>query len=98
MYRAAGSGEFARSYHSETNLISMLFPLNSQIPGGILKTISQINYPGTSPHQTGRAIDFGDKSGKLTSQSPAYKWLVSNASRFGFYHHQLEPEHWNYKP
>ncbi|HNZ84448.1 MAG TPA: D-alanyl-D-alanine carboxypeptidase family protein [Candidatus Woesebacteria bacterium] len=66
--------------------------------GDKLKTISQINYPGTSPHQTGRAIDFGDKSGKLTSQSPAYKWLVSNASRFGFYHHQLEPEHWNYKP
>lgn len=70
----------------------------SENKGDELKTISEINYPGTSPHQTGRAIDFGDKSGKLTSKSPAYKWLVSNASRFGFYHHQLEPEHWNYKP
>ena len=63
-----------------------------------LKTISQINYPGTSPHQTGLAIDFGDKFGKLTKNSSSYQWLTQNASQFGFYHHPLEPEHWQYKP
>lgn len=70
----------------------------SENKGDQLKTMSQINYPGASPHQTGQAIDFGDKFGKLSAQSSSYKWLVSNASRFGFYHHQLEPEHWEYRP
>lgn len=62
------------------------------------KAISQINYPGTSPHHTGRSIDFGDKYGKLSSNSSSYLWLVKNASQFGFYNHQLEPEHWDYNP
>jgi uncharacterized protein YjdB len=70
----------------------------SENNGDELKTISQINYPGTSPHQTGLAIDFGDNFGKLTSNSSSYKWLVLNAPEFGFRHHPLEPEHWEYKP
>lgn len=62
------------------------------------KALSEINYPGNSPHHTGRSIDFGDKYGKLTKDSSSYLWLVKNASKFGFYHHQLEPEHWDYNP
>jgi|GEM_PF-858439 hypothetical protein len=84
-----------RSLDQQTNLWQENLNQNN---GNQYKTISQINYPGTSPHHTGRAIDFSDKNGKLTSNSPAYQWLVANASKFGFYHHQLEPEHWDYNP
>jgi LAS superfamily LD-carboxypeptidase LdcB len=60
--------------------------------------------PGSSPHQTGRAIDFylGDKnsSGNVANlqRLPAYKWLVQNAVCFGFYPYQAEPWHWEYNP
>jgi len=56
------------------------------------------SYPGTSIHQTGRVIDFYDKSGQLDKNSPVYQWLVQNGSRFGFYHHPIEPWHWEYNP
>lgn len=84
-----------RSLNQQTDLWQENLAQNN---GDQYQTISQINYPGTSPHHTGRAIDFADKNGKLTSNSPAYQWLVANASKFGFYHHQLEPEHWDYNP
>lgn len=60
--------------------------------------------PGTSAHQSGRAIDFylGGKnsSGNVTAlrQLPAYKWLFANASRFGFYPYTREPWHWEFNP
>jgi hypothetical protein len=60
--------------------------------------------PGTSPHQSGRAIDFflGGKhvSANVPSlrQSAAYKWLVANAVRFGFYPNTPAPWHWEYNP
>ena len=60
--------------------------------------------PGSSAHQTGRAIDFylGDSNDsrnvtKLRKTS-AYKWLVANAHRFGFYPYKNEPWHWEYNP
>lgn len=84
-----------RSTQEQTDLWQQYLSTNN---GDEFKTISQINYPGTSPHQTGKAIDFADKFGKLSADSSAYQWLVTNASRYGFYHHQLEPEHWEYKP
>lgn len=55
--------------------------------------------PGSSPHQSGRAIDFylGGKnsSGNVTNlrRLPAYKWLVENAECFGFYPYEAEPWH-----
>jgi LAS superfamily LD-carboxypeptidase LdcB len=60
--------------------------------------------PGKSVHQTGRAIDFyiGGKNSSQNADSlrklPAYKWLVQNASRFGFYPYKREPWHWVYNP
>lgn len=60
--------------------------------------------PGGSAHQTGRAIDFylGGKnaSGNVTQLRtlPAYRWLVANARRFGFYPYEREPWHWEYNP
>lgn len=60
--------------------------------------------PGSSPHQSGRAIDFylggRNSSGNVASlrRLPAYKWLVENAACFGFYPYEAEPWHWEYNP
>ena len=60
--------------------------------------------PGSSAHQSGRAIDMylgarNDSSNvpKLRG-TPAYQWLVANARRFGFYPYEREPWHWEYNP
>lgn len=58
-----------------------------------------------SPHFTGRALDIYvggqpvDTNNKNRAQqiaSPAYQWLVQNASRFGFRPYFYEPWHWEY--
>jgi LAS superfamily LD-carboxypeptidase LdcB len=60
--------------------------------------------PGSSPHQTGRAIDFylGGSNGSANVAKlrtlPAYRWMVANAQRFGFYPYPAEPWHWEYNP
>jgi D-alanyl-D-alanine dipeptidase len=60
--------------------------------------------PGGSAHQTGRAIDFylGGKNSSanvaMLRNTPAYRWLVANAQRFGFYPYPDEPWHWEYNP
>lgn len=60
-----------------------------------------------SPHFTGRAIDIyvggepvitKDFNRAIQVQTPVYKWLVKNASRFGFYPYYYEPWHWEYVP
>src|SRR5215213_1347675 len=60
--------------------------------------------PGGSAHQSGRAIDFylgGRNASNNVAQLrtlPAYRWLVTNARRFGFYPYEREPWHWEYNP
>jgi hypothetical protein len=60
--------------------------------------------PGGSPHHSGRAIDMhlgGSNSSSNVDnlrQTTAYKWLVKNAERFGFYPYSAEPWHWEYNP
>ena len=59
-----------------------------------------------SPHFTGRALDLyvggydpvstKDDNRALQTQTPAYKWLVKNAERFGFRPYYYEPWHWEY--
>lgn len=58
-----------------------------------------------SPHFTGRALDIyvggepvitKDSNRALQTQTPAYKWLVKNAPRFGFCPYFYEPWHWEY--
>jgi zinc D-Ala-D-Ala carboxypeptidase len=60
-----------------------------------------------SVHFTGRAIDLyvggeptitKDPNRMIQIQTPAYKWLVKNAQRFGFYPYFYEPWHWEYVP
>lgn len=60
--------------------------------------------PGSSAHQSGRAIDFhlGARNDSANvgalRRTPAYRWLVANAQRFGFYPYESEPWHWEYNP
>jgi len=58
-----------------------------------------------SVHNTGRAIDLyvgGDpvntshRNRKKQVASPAYVWLLKNASRFGFVPYYFEPWHWEF--
>ena len=58
-----------------------------------------------SPHFTGRALDLyvggdpvdtTDSNRAVQVNTPAYKWLVRNAERFGFRPYFYEPWHWEY--
>jgi LAS superfamily LD-carboxypeptidase LdcB len=58
-----------------------------------------------SPHFTGRALDIyvggepvttKDFNRAIQIRTPAYKWLVKNAERFGFIPYFYEPWHWEY--
>jgi hypothetical protein len=58
-----------------------------------------------SPHFTGRALDLyvggdpvdtTDANRAIQVNTPAYKWLVRNAERFGFRPYFYEPWHWEY--
>jgi zinc D-Ala-D-Ala carboxypeptidase len=58
-----------------------------------------------SPHFTGRALDLyvggdpvdtKDSNRAVQVNTPAYRWLVRNAERFGFRPYFYEPWHWEY--
>jgi len=58
-----------------------------------------------SPHFTGRALDLyvggdpvdtRDSNRAIQVNTPAYRWLVRNAERFGFRPYFYEPWHWEY--
>jgi len=60
-----------------------------------------------SPHSTGHALDIyvggepvktEDSNRLIQVQTVAYKWLVKNAEKFGFYPYFYEPWHWEYVP
>ncbi len=59
----------------------------------------------TSPHFTGRALDIyvggepvttKNENRAIQIETKAYKWLVANAEKFGFYNYFYEPWHWEY--
>ena len=59
----------------------------------------------TSHHLTGRALDLyvggdpvstKDENRAVQIKTPAYRWLVKNAARFGFQPYFYEPWHWEY--
>lgn len=60
-----------------------------------------------SPHFTGHALDIyvggepvstTDANRAIQVNTPAYRWLVKNAARFGFRPYYYEPWHWEYVP
>ena len=60
--------------------------------------------PGTSAHQSGRAVDchlgypIESEYVDALRQTPAWHWLTRHAERFGFYPYETEPWHWEYNP
>jgi LAS superfamily LD-carboxypeptidase LdcB len=60
-----------------------------------------------SPHFTGRALDLyvggepvstKDANRALQTNTKVYRWLVKNASQYGFIPYFYEPWHWEYNP
>lgn len=51
--------------------------------------------PGTSRHETGKAIDFHTGTAALDRDSKEFAWLVENAESFGFFNLASEPWHWS---
>ncbi|CAN7537316.1 D-alanyl-D-alanine carboxypeptidase family protein [Phenylobacterium sp. LjRoot225] len=62
-----------------------------------------------SPHRTGLAMDLylghapgfsadssADANRLYLAESPAYRWLLANADRFGFVNYPFEPWHWEW--
>lgn len=62
-----------------------------------------------SPHRTGLAVDLyvgqapgygpdssADPNRLYMSHTPAYRWMIANADRFGFYPYAFEPWHWEW--
>lgn len=62
-----------------------------------------------SAHRTGRAVDLyvgqapgygpdssADPNRRAMTKSPAYRWLVANAHRYGFVPYPFEPWHWEW--
>src|SRR6266545_443231 len=60
--------------------------------------------PQRSAHGSGRAVDLwlglriASENASQLRQTAAHRWLVANASRFGFYPYKREPWHWEYNP
>jgi LAS superfamily LD-carboxypeptidase LdcB len=63
-----------------------------------------------SAHRTGLALDLdvgaapgfmvdssADPNRLFQSRTPAYRWLVRNAVRFGFVNYVFEPWHWEWR-
>lgn len=51
-------------------------------------------YVGTAP---GMSPDSSNDTNRIAmSQTPAYRWLVQNAQRFGFVNYAFEPWHWEW--
>ncbi|PIE26203.1 MAG: hypothetical protein CSA58_10725, partial [Micrococcales bacterium] len=51
--------------------------------------------PGTSMHESGRALDFRNGSGSIKKDSREYAWLKANAPRYGLFNYPQEPWHWS---
>lgn len=62
-----------------------------------------------SAHRTGLAVDLmvgnapglpvdssADANRRFQTRTPAYRWLVANAARFGFVNYVFEPWHWEW--
>lgn len=66
--------------------------------------------PGQSAHQTGWAIDFSSMggftatgnptscAGRMTYDSPQWKWMKDNAENFGIKQYSAESWHWDFIP
>ena len=51
--------------------------------------------PGNSQHERGLAVDFSYSGQIFNRSSPGYRWLRTNAWRYGFKNLPSEPWHWS---
>lgn len=51
--------------------------------------------PGNSMHEQGKAIDFSNKFGAITRNSPEFRWLTEHAATYGFKNLPSESWHWS---
>ena len=78
-------------------------------PCDLLADCRSITRARCSAHRTGVAMDLylgaapgygpaaADDANRLyQSTTPAYRWMIANASRFGFYNYPFEPWHWEW--
>lgn len=72
--------------------------------GNVAEARKWVAPPGSSAHQSGRAVDlylgFAISSSQVAAmrKTAAWRWLDQNAVRFGFYPYGVEPWHWEYNP
>ena len=83
---------------------TQLFEAAKKRYGSVEEARKWVAPPGSSAHQSGRAIDLylGERNDSANvaklRRTRAYLWLVANAGRFGFYPYEREPWHWEYNP
>lgn len=51
--------------------------------------------PGNSMHERGLAVDFTQNGRTLRRDSSGFRWMVNNASKYGFRNLPSEPWHWS---
>ena len=103
--KLTAAGEIA----SEENFLKIVSALRSPAYQARLRAQSpnsgRAGLAVNSPHFTGRALDLyvggepvetRDSNRAIQVQTPAYRWLVRNADRFGFRPYYYEPWHWEY--
>lgn len=86
-------------------------PLSDDVRCAIDNNCQGVTRAACSAHRTGLAIDlhvgqapgFGpdssaDANRRAMVQTLAYRWLLTNAGRFGFQNYVFEPWHWEYDP
>jgi len=94
-----------RSYQAQCTIIKNKIKKGMKL-GEILK---ENKLPGLSQHHSGNAIDIVSNGYKLSvefEKNIAYKWLIKNANKYGFYltypknnaeNLMFEPWHWYFK-
>jgi hypothetical protein len=86
-------------------------PIDDDIRCMIENNCNGVTRATCSAHRTGLAMDidvgaapgFGpdssdDGNRRFMVSTPAYRWLVANAARFGFVNYVFEPWHWEWTP
>ena len=71
---------------------------------GVVRTTCSAHRTGLAPvlvvgHAPGMRPDASDDINRLAqTRTPAYRWLLANAGRYGFLNYTFEPWHWEWSP
>ncbi len=86
-------------------------PLDDDLRCWTVNNCQGVTRAACSAHRTGLALDVyvghaeglgpdssDDANRRAMSRSPAYRWLLRNAGRYGFANYVFEPWHWEWSP